>query len=132
MKTNKLLGIGSIVAGGLLLVLPQTVLKSCAMGMKCGDSVKAVSAIAVLIIVLGAGSLVVSQLQGQYVLHLLGLVMAAETFLIPYGWIGGCEKKMMACQMKTFPGFYAVSLLYAFLIIISFFLVKGSTKREEQ
>ncbi len=133
MKNKYLFTITSILAGVLFIVLPKTILHPCNMHGKCRYSAEAVALLGILLITLGIIHLLVKEVAGRIGHHILALVIAIEAILIPALIIGGCDNKDMACQSKTFPGIYVVSILYLISIAISLLITwkgLGSSEKE--
>ncbi len=84
---NKLMSIGTIVAGVLLAAGPQFLFKVCPVGdkpMKCFYTAKALIAVGVILAVVGALQLLAKQAESKRLLAITGAVVCGMFF---YGFI---------------------------------------------
>ncbi|WP_455716415.1 DUF4418 family protein [Anaerosporobacter sp.] len=118
--SRRIFGIINVIAGGLLFIAPLTFLHPCTKKvMLCTYSTRAVVLLSLIIIALSVTRIVINQRNSDIALSLITILTAVEMILIPAKIIGGCHMKTMACQVRTFPGIYIISVLIIVITVIS-------------
>ncbi len=98
----------------LLLVGPRTIFKVCEVvekPMRCYFSTQAIAVMAVMLIGIAIAHLFALTGAEKIRLNGLAVLSALAVILIPVQLIGGCEMKAMACQSRTFPAIYIISIV---------------------
>ncbi len=109
---NKILSIGTVLAGLMLSAGPQFLFKPCPTTekfMKCFWSCKALIVVGAVLALIGLLQLISKEAKSRKVLAVVGLALAISAILIPTVIIGGCAKADMACKMLTFPVTHTIS-----------------------
>lgn len=109
---NKVLSIGTILAGLLLSAGPQFLFQPCPTTekfMKCFYSCKALIVVGAVLALVGLLQLISKEAKSRKALAVVGTALAVSAILIPTVIIGGCAKPEMACQVLTFPVTHALS-----------------------
>lgn len=101
-----------ILTGVLLAIGPYTLFRVCDTSekiMKCWWSVRAETAIGILIIFAGILSWILKNKEARVALNLNNIATGIIAILIPSWLIGGCAKETMLCRSLTFPAVYIIS-----------------------
>lgn len=112
MKNRTINAFFNILMGLALAIGPYTLFRVCDTSekvMKCWWSVRAETAIGVLLIFAGILIWVLKNKEALYALNLNNIATGIVAILIPSKLIGGCGKEMMACRSVTFPSIYIIS-----------------------
>lgn len=101
-----------IVMGLGIAIGPYTVFQVCDTSekiMKCWWSVRAVTALGILLIVAGIFSLLFKEKAALAAISLYNIATSVMVILIPSVLIGGCMKETMPCRSLTFPAIYVMA-----------------------
>jgi len=107
VNKNVLIGAAAVLFGLLIALGPQFLFKACPMHdgewSQCHWSVQAELATGIIIAVLGACIIFLSDLKTHVGLTIGIFLAGIVTVAIPYSIIRGCEGADMTCQKITFP-----------------------------
>lgn len=122
MKNKIAIFIIYLVAAGLYILGPQSLIKGCEVGdspMKCYWSIQAVAVLAIVLLGITLLYLLTLTSRERTLLSTLAALTGVIAFLIPKVIIGGCSMKTMGCQSITFPAFYVISIVLFLVSVIN-------------
>ena len=119
---KKVTSIATAVVAVLLAFGPQFLFQPCPTTekvMKCFYSCKALIAIGLILLAVGALQFLANEAKTKKSLAVVGIVACVCAILIPTVLIGGCAKPEMACKLLTFPITHSLSVIGIVLQVIT-------------
>jgi hypothetical protein len=129
---NKIIIVGVLLLAAILYIVgPNSIFKVCEVGdnpMKCHWSVLAEIAIAIVLLGIAVVYAAAKTAREKGLLSIVTIVNSVVAVIIPSVLIGGCGMKSMACQSRTFPALYVISISVILISIINILFLYKKNK----
>ena len=132
MRTRKkavvAISIAEIFAAAAVILVPRTVFPACEPPMHCHFSMLADTALAVIVVVAAASSILSKGMEAPRLISALTAVCGAFVIMFPSALMGVCASPMMACHYGALPVW---NLMGGLIILLSAAMWFAAKEEEE-